>query len=60
MEQICIHVEQILQTTEINNLYIPNKVYELTQQIIEEEQIFTEGKNKYLKENNKYVKKIQS
>jgi hypothetical protein len=44
MEQICIHVEQILQTTEINNLYIPNKVYELTQQIIEEEQIFTEGK----------------
>jgi hypothetical protein len=60
MEQICIHVKQILQTTEINNLYIPNKVYELTQQIIEEEQIFTEGKNKYLKENNKYVKKIQS
>jgi hypothetical protein len=60
MEQICIQVEQILQNTETNNLYVPNKVYELTQQIIEEEQIFTEGKNKYLKENNKYVKKIQS
>jgi hypothetical protein len=53
-EQICIHIKQILQTTETKYLYVPNKLYELTQQILEVEQLylqkgrmrFTEGGNK--------------
>jgi hypothetical protein len=31
-----IRIEHILKTIETRNLYIPNKLYELTQQIIKE------------------------
>jgi hypothetical protein len=43
---MCIHVQQILQTVEIKNSYIPNKLYEIIEQIIQEKQIFIEGENK--------------
>jgi hypothetical protein len=35
-------VEQIIQTTRTKYLYVPNKLYEVTQQLIEEEHIFIE------------------
>jgi hypothetical protein len=59
LEQICICVEKILQAIRIKYVYVPHKLYELTEQIIELEQIFTR-ENKYLKQNNKYVKKNES
>jgi hypothetical protein len=43
-EQICIHVEQIIQI-KTKYLYIPNKCCEMTKHIIKEEKIFTEKTN---------------
>jgi hypothetical protein len=51
--QICIDVEQLLQTVETKNLYVSKKLYELMKGTN-----IHRGYNKYLKENNKYVKWI--
>jgi hypothetical protein len=49
-KQIFIPTKQILQTHKIKYLYKQNKLYELTKEIIEEEQLFYKYfiKNKYL------------